>query len=372
VSVVVYVVGRVCADSGVETEGCANDCHSAGVVRGGGSYLGHPYFVTGNALFNAIARRVDERTRRALHVSHGVFVPGEFGEYPAEHSQNGYGGKLGQSLPDVEAYEDLFVFRDAVHRWLLDSRPRDAHNTHDIERHGDRMAFAPACFFGRPPEQRNSKRSVSWFVHCYLHGRGDDDVLPVSGDVLDGIRVGGARNYGFGELSLTDSLVVDLDALDYGRLTDAESGAYVLELVSPYVLSSAYPDADDQSVPWWWWDASSATESPTIQAGRVSGTVATDGRRDDGLRRRDTRLVDGGDAYRVETVDHGQVVGYAGSEPVATARNGVVRVGTHSRFGFGEFRVRPAGDDRVPGRSVGDAASAGVVGDGVGDGAVRY
>jgi len=39
---------------------------------------------------------------------------------------------------------------------------------------------------------------------------------------------------------------------DYGRLTDAESGAYVLELVSPYVLSSAYPDADDQSVPWWW------------------------------------------------------------------------------------------------------------------------
>jgi len=110
-----------------------------------GSYLGHPYFVTGNALFNAIARRVDERTRRALHVSHGVFVPGEFGEYPAEHSQNGYGGKLGQSLPDVEAYEDLFVFRDAVHRWLLDSRPRDAHNTHDIERHGDRMAFAPAC-----------------------------------------------------------------------------------------------------------------------------------------------------------------------------------------------------------------------------------
>jgi len=176
------------------------------------------------------------------------------------------------------------------------------------------MAFAPACFFGRPPEQRNSKRSVSWFVHCYLHGRGDDDVLPVSGDVLDGIRVGGARNYGFGELSLTDSLVVDLDALDYGRLTDAESGAYVLELVSPYVLSSAYPDADDQSVPWWW-DASSATESPTIQAGRVSGTVATDGRRDDGLRRRDTRLVDGGDAYRVETVDHGQVVGYAGVSP---------------------------------------------------------
>jgi len=308
-----------------------------------GSYLGHPYFVTGNALFNAIARRVDERTRRALHVSHGVFVPGEYGEYPAAHSQNGYAGKLGQSLPPVETYDDLFVFRDAAQRWLLESRPRDAHNTHDIERHGDRVAFAPKCFFGRPSEQRNSKRSVQWFVHCYLHG---DDAVPVAEATLDGLRVGGARNYGFGELSLVDSQVVDLDALDYGRLTDTESGAYVLELASPYVLASECPGADDQSVPWWW-DASSEMESPMIGSGSVPGTVATDGRRDDGLRRRDTRLVDGGDTYRVETVDHGQVVGYAGSDPVTTAQNGVLRVGTHAKYGFGEFRVRPAGESRV-------------------------
>jgi hypothetical protein len=312
-----------------------------------GSYFGHPYFVSGNALYNAIARRVDERTRRALHVSHGVFVPGEYGEYPDAHSASGYAGKLGQSLPDVEAYDDLFVFRDTAHRWLLESRPRDAHNTHDIERHRNRVAFASKCFFGRPEEQRNSKRSVQWFVHCYLHtDRGTDGILPVSGDVLDGIRVGGARNHGFGELSLADSQVVDLDALDYGRLTDAESGAYVLELVSPYVLSSEYPDADDQSMPWWW-DADSETASPMIESGSVSGTVATDGRRDDGSRRRESRLVDGDDVYALQTVDHGQVVGYAGSDPVATARNGVTRVGTHSRFGFGELRVRPAGDDRV-------------------------
>ena len=306
-----------------------------------GSYLGHPYFVTGNALFNSIARRVDEATRRALHVSHGVFVPGEYGEYPAAHSQNGYAGKLGQSLPDIEAYDDLFVFRDAAQRWLLESRPRDAHNTHDIERHGDRVAFASKCFFGRPAEQRNSKRSVQWFVHCYLHG---DDAVPVAEATLDGLRVGGARNYGFGELSLVDSQVVDLDALEYGRLTDTESGAYVLELASPYVLASECPGADDQSVPWWW-DAE--MESSMVEAESVSGTVATDGRRDDGLRRRETRLIDGGDAYRVETVDHGQVVGYAGSDPVTTAQNGVLRVGTHAKYGFGEFRVRPADDGRV-------------------------
>jgi hypothetical protein len=34
VSVVVYVMRRFVSESGVETEGCANDCHSAGVVRG--------------------------------------------------------------------------------------------------------------------------------------------------------------------------------------------------------------------------------------------------------------------------------------------------------------------------------------------------
>ncbi len=303
-----------------------------------GSYLGHPYFVTGNALFNAIARRVDERTRRALHVSYGVFVPGEYGEYPDAHSESGYAGKLGQSLPPVKAYDDLFVFRDSAHRWLLDSRPRDAHNVHDLERHGDRVAFAPACFFGRPVEQRNSKRSVQWFVHCYLHtDRGTDDVLPLSEDVLNGIRVGGARNYGFGELSLADSQVVDLDVLDYGRLTDA----YVLELVSPYVLESEFSGADDQSVPWWW-DIDMGTPGTGVSAESMGG-----------LRRRETRLVDGAESHALVTIDHGQVVGYAGSDPVGTAKNGVLRVGTHSRFGFGEVRIRSASDDRVPERGAG-------------------
>jgi len=42
------------------------------------------------------------------------------------------------------------------------------------------------------------------------------------------------------------------------------------------------------------------------------------------------------------------MVGYAGSDPVETAKNGVLRVGTHARFGFGELRVRPASHDRVP------------------------
>lgn len=305
-------------------------------------YLGHPYFVTGNALFNAIAPHVDAETRQALQVSHGVFVPGEYGHYPDDHSLDGYAGKLGQSLPDVERYADLFVYRDAAQRWLLESRPRDAHNAFDIQLHSDRVAFAPQCWFGRPSDTHKSKRSVSWYVQCYLHcGSGDDGVVPVGEDVLDGLRVGGARNYGLGELSLVDTQLVDLDALDFSRLKagQADGEACRLEFVTPYVLDTESPNGDAQDIPWWW---------------RVDTDETTLGSTG-GLRRRETRLVDGSESNTVRAVDHGQVVQYAGDDPVATARNGVLRVGTHSRFGFGEFRVRPPGEDRVPERRAGQA-----------------
>lgn len=297
-------------------------------------YAGRPYHVSGNALFNAFADRVSEAARRALHVSHGVFVPSEYGAFPDEHSMSGYAGKLGGSLPDVEEYADLFVYRDAAQRWLLDSRPRDAHNTFDVQTHGGRWAFAPESFFGVPKQQRNSKRRVPWFLHCYVHAPSDDAVLPIDTGVLDGIRVGGARNYGFGELSVVDSQVVELGDVSFEALRGC--AAYMVELVTPFVLQSAVPGADRQSVPLWWGVSRSA---------RV-----VDG---DGLRRRAERLVTGDGVFELATVDHGAVVPYTGTDPIGTARNGVTRVGTHSRFGFGELRVRPAGEDRVPGRGEG-------------------
>ena len=296
-------------------------------------YYGHPYFVSGNAVFNAVASRVDERARRSLHVSHGVFVPGEYGEFPDDSSQDGYAGKLGQSLPDVEAYEDLFVFRDSAHRWLLSSRPRDAHNLMPVQSHGGRVTFAPEAWFGRPEGMRDRRRSVSWYVHCYVSSD-VDGVLPVSEDVLDGLQVGGARNYGFGDVSVVETQLVDLDGLDYAGVRGADG--LQLELVTPYVLASEAPGADSQSVPWWW----------DVPSG--------------GLRRRETRLVSGDESYSVETVDHGQVVEYVGDDAVRTAKNGVTRVGTHSRFGFGEFRLRPSGADRVPERAAAASDGGGV------------
>jgi hypothetical protein len=178
---------------------------------------------------------------------------------------------------------------------------------------------------------------MSWYLHCYVHAD-RDGVVPVAEDVLDGIRVGGARNYGFGRLSVADSQVVNLDALDYSQVeAAAKSDADCrIELVTPYVLETEYPGGDAQSIPWWW---------------RIETDDAVGGVTSDGLRRRETRLVDGADAYTVHTVDHGQVVTYAGDDPVETAKNSVLRVGTHSRFGFGELRVRPPGTDRVPERA---------------------
>lgn len=301
-------------------------------------YFGNPFYVSGHALFSGIARRVNAATRRALCVSHGVFVPGEHGAYPEVHSRAGGVPFFGAGLRPVEAYDDLFVFRDALHEWLLDSRPRDAHNTQPLHRFGDRVTFGSTRVFGRPPESRYAKRTVTWYVHCYVHvddsgGRAGVDgseggsvEFPLREDVLDGLRVGGGRNFGFGELSLKETRTVDLDAVSFDRLDAAakDGEAFVVELVSPFVVASEFPGADSQSVPWWW-------ELP----GDVAGN---------GLRRREERVVVGGEAHAVETIDHGQRVLYAGRDPVRTARNGVLRVGTHAKYGFGELRMRPATD----------------------------
>jgi hypothetical protein len=290
-------------------------------------YMGHPYFVTGNAIYSALARRLPADTCQSVQVSHGMFVPGEYGSYPPEHSRSGGVPYMGASLRPVESLTDLYLFRDPANRWLSDTRPREAHNTVDIHSHGGRLAMAPATRFGRPPDAHHTKRTVNWRVYCYLHADGEGSPIPLDDTTLEGIRVGGARNYGCGELSVADTQTVDLQTLETTRLEEAADSdhGFQLELCTPYVRSSTHPDADDQQVPWWWGDT-------------------------DDLRQRRTRLIKGSDCYELETVDHGQVVTYTGDQPIKTAINGIRRVGTHSKFGFGEFRLRPASADRVPDR----------------------
>jgi len=52
-------------------------------------YIGHPYYVSGNAILHALGQRLDPETHAALSASHGVFVPGQFGTFPEEHTQSG-------------------------------------------------------------------------------------------------------------------------------------------------------------------------------------------------------------------------------------------------------------------------------------------
>jgi len=53
------------------------------------------------------------------------------------------------------------------------------------------------------------------------------------------------------------------------------------------------------------------------------------------------KIIEQCEPYRVKTSDHVQVVGYDGNRPVETAINGITRVGTHSKYGFGEFQLKP-------------------------------
>ena len=278
-------------------------------------YIGHPYYVSGNAVFHALAAELDFETSRHIHASHGIFVPGEFGTFPDEHSQGGMQPYLGTSLPAVEAYDDLFLFRRPDHPWLLDSRARDTRNTHDIRVQHRNPALAHEMLLGQPDDARESCRTMSWYLHAYIH-TDDSTVLPLDEAVLDGLQFGGKRNYGYGQTQVKDTQMIDLEVLDYSRLEGADE--YLIELVSPFVLRSEHPGADDDSIPWWW------TVDPR-----------------DRLRRREEKIVSQREVYRLETIDHGQVVRYDGGTPVQTAKKGIHRVGTHRKYGFGEFRVKP-------------------------------
>jgi hypothetical protein len=132
---------------------------------------------------------------------------------------------------------------------------------------------------------------------------------------LEPLQFGGKRNYGYGEVELKDTQIVDLDGLDYSRLEDSNS--HLVKLITPFVLTSEYPNTHDQPVPWWWAES-----------------------RDD-LRFRQEKILSQREVFRLKTVDHGQVVEYVGDRPIETARNGLTRIGSHSRFGFGELRVKP-------------------------------
>jgi uncharacterized membrane protein len=129
-----------------------------------------------------------------------------------------------------------------MHSWLLDTRARDALNTHDLRVQGGHPALAHETIMGRREDQRKQQQTTKWYVHAYLHAD-DPAALPLGEDSLEGLQFGGKRNYGYGEVQLKDTQMVDLEELDYSRLEGA--GTYLIELVTPFVVETEYPDAAD-------------------------------------------------------------------------------------------------------------------------------
>ncbi|MCD2200733.1 hypothetical protein LPA44_12605 [Halobacterium sp. KA-4] len=277
-------------------------------------YIGHPYYISGNAIMHALGRQLPHDVHQDLNASHGIFVPGQFGAFPEEHSQTGTQPYLGSTLPDVKHYDDLFLMRHPSHSWLLDSRPRDALNTHDIRVQSSHPALSHETIMGKPDSARKQQQTTKWYINAYLHAD-RNDILPLDENDLDGLQFGGKRNYGYGITRLKDTQIIDLGALDYSRLRDGE--AFILEVMTPFVLESEYPNAHDQDVPWWW----------------------TEDRHD--LREREEKILEQREVYTLQTVDHGQVVAYKGDRPVETAKSSIRRIGSHSKYGFGELRVKP-------------------------------
>lgn len=276
-------------------------------------YKGNIYHVSGNAILHALAHkdRIDYTEQRELSVSHGVFCPSVYGVFPDWHSQSGGRGNFASTLKPVEQYADLFLFRRPTHTWIHDGRPRAAINTPGFRSNGEHRYMTPTqdvqVSDGKP-------RQSQWYIHAYLTAPESSDILPLSEERLDQLQFGGARNYGMGEVSVKDTQLTDLESVDYSNIEAADN--HVLELVTSYVLDSEYPKATSRDVPNWW------DQSLTY-------------------RTRTDKVVEQREVYDLSVVDHGQVTKYYGPRPAETAKNGVTRVGTHSKYGFGELMVRP-------------------------------
>jgi len=202
-------------------------------------YMGHPYYLTGHALYTALARRVDAQARRSLNVSTGVFVPGEYGAYRSHIRTTGMeeAWHVAPTSGVVRGCVRVSGCSAAVVAGLT------ATGCAQHARRPESWRPTGVCTEGslRPAARASEQQADDALARPLLPARrwGDEDVLPLSVDVLDGLRVGGGRNYGFGELSLAETQVIDLDDLDYSRVREADN--VQLELLSPYVLQSDSP-----------------------------------------------------------------------------------------------------------------------------------
>jgi len=160
-------------------------------------YMGHPYYLTGHALYTALARRVDAQARRSLNVSTGVFVPWRVRGIPGVTFARRVWREAWHVAPTSG------VVRGCVRVSGCSAAVVAGLTATGCAQHARRPeSWRPTgvCTEGslRPAARASEQQADDALARPLLPARrwGDEDVLPLSVDVLDGLRVGGVETTG--------------------------------------------------------------------------------------------------------------------------------------------------------------------------------
>lgn len=65
--------------------------------------IGHQYYMAWNGILHVLGHPLDLTVLRTLDASYGMFVPGQFRQFPEELSQSDVRLHLGSGLSNIEA-----------------------------------------------------------------------------------------------------------------------------------------------------------------------------------------------------------------------------------------------------------------------------
>lgn len=265
----------------------------------GGYYVGNPYYVSGNALLHSVAGKLSYREKRRANFSHGIFL-NMYKEFRKRYRTK-KGHLVGKEIPDIKTYWDFFKLR----RKPFPYTSYDEFRVPDIYDYDGRKI---------------QKRRLLYFYVMNL----DRDIK----ELFNGAIVGGARNYGFGELTVEDTKTINLNEIEPKTMTyDQKEGEKKLkkinelnnptiELITPICLKSEVSGTENYD--------------PPSFLHRPSGEYRT----------RKEIILSSREEKKLELIDSGQTFGFNGDSLTKTAYNGIQGIMNHKKYGYGEFLIR--------------------------------
>lgn len=258
-------------------------------------YSGNPYYVTGNAIAHAtrLTGQLTDEQKKRLSISHGIiktFARNDNLDKPAD-------------------YSEFFKI------WRTPRTSRSELIVPELRYyHPDRGApfilMSPTRYEGKKdPDKEQNRRST--LISFYVIGLEDTDP-----NIFDGIAIGGRRNMGMGKTRL--HLHISTDTSQWTGFP--ENDKLGVELITPLCLRSTFPGCDE-------------TNFPNFLEPHASGRFRT---REEGItihqKKVDLHLLDSGQAFAIKEC-------LPRTELQKTINNGIERIGTHSKYGYGEYKV---------------------------------